>query len=134
MAQTAIPVRPQSDAHLAPRRRPIDLVHLARQCLGDEGLEREMLALFDETIASCRDRLARSGSAGELAVSLHAIKGAAAGVGAWSIAELAASAEADLLAGRPVEAERIGRIAVAVEEARAFAGATLGRRAPVVPV
>ena len=37
--------------------RPVDLVHLAKQCLGDENLELEILRLFDTTLVTYFDRL-----------------------------------------------------------------------------
>lgn len=100
--------------------RPLDLVHLARQCLGDEGLEREVLALFDKTIAHALSRLTLSRDADETAMSLHTVRGAAAGVGAWTVASLAGAAEKELRDGGSLSTEHIQDIALAVEEVRAF--------------
>lgn len=100
--------------------RPIDREHLARQCLGDASLEIEVLRLFDETIAKYMRRLATSADADETKMNLHVIKGAAAGVGAWSVADVARDAEASLREGRPVGAEKIADLAIAVEEVRGY--------------
>lgn len=100
--------------------RPIDREHLARQCLGDANLEVEVLRLFDETIARYMRRLATSADAGETKMNLHVIKGAAAGVGAWAIADIARDAEANLREGRPVGTEKIADLAIAVEEVRGY--------------
>ena len=100
--------------------RPIDLVHLAKQCLGDEQLEYEILRLFDTTIKSYFSRLKLASSADELTFNLHAIKGASAGVGAWTIADLAKAAERELQAGRPLAPERIDDLGMAVEEVHGF--------------
>lgn len=100
--------------------RPIDLVHLAKQCLGDEGLEQEVLRLFDATVDAYFGRMVLATSDAELATNLHSLKGAAGGVGAWTIADLAKAAEEELRAGRPVTPERIADIGVAVEEVRSF--------------
>lgn len=100
--------------------RPIDLVHLAKQCLGDEGLEHEVLRLFDTTISTYFSRLVLATSDADLALNLHSIKGASAGVGAWTIADLAKAAETELQAGRPITPERIADLGIAVEEVRNF--------------
>lgn len=101
-------------------QRPIDLVHLAKQCLGDENLELEILRVFDKTIETYFNRLVLATSFDELAANLHAIKGASAGVGAGAIADLARSMEKEILATRPLTQERIDDLGVAVEEVRAF--------------
>ena len=100
--------------------RPIDLVHLARQCLGDAGLEHEILRLFDTTAITYFKRLQLSSSYDDLAMNLHSLKGAASGVGAWTIADLAKSAETELKAGRPINPEVIADLGIAVEEVSAF--------------
>lgn len=100
--------------------RPIDLVHLAKQCLGDENLEYEILRLFDTTVKTYFARLDQAVSYDDLALNLHSIKGAASGVGAWTIADLAKSCEVELQAGRPLTTERIADLGIAVEEVRSF--------------
>lgn len=100
--------------------RPIDLVHLAKQCLGDEHLEYEILRLFDTTMQTYFNRLVLSMGTAELTMNLHSIKGAASGVGAWTIAELAKTAEADMQAGRDVSPELIADLGLAVEEVHTF--------------
>lgn len=102
--------------------RPIDLVHLAKQCLGDEALELEVLRLFDTTISSYYDRLKLAASFDDLALALHSIKGAAAGVGAWAIADLAKVMENDIRNGRPLTQERIDDLGLVVEDVRDFIG------------
>ena len=73
--------------------KPLDLVHLTRQTMGDRELEREVLGIFlshcDDYIkefknapdANCRKQVA------------HRIKGSARGLGAWELAEQAELAE-----------------------------------------
>lgn len=100
--------------------RPIDRVHLARQCLGDAGLELEILRLFDTTVQTYFARLQLSTTFDELTMNLHALKGAASGVGAWTIADLAKACETEIAAGRPLNPERIADIGIAVEEVSAF--------------
>jgi len=100
--------------------RPIDLVHLAKQCLGDEHLEYEILRLFDTTVKTYFGRLEMAASYDDLALNLHSIKGAASGVGAWTIADLAKAAEVEMHAGRPLTSEHIADLGLAIEEVRSF--------------
>ncbi|ODT74758.1 MAG: hypothetical protein ABS76_36140 [Pelagibacterium sp. SCN 64-44] len=119
MAQRAFVDVPASTVQTRPMR-PVDLVHLAQQCLGDENLELEVLRLFDTTIFTYFQRLKLAANFDDLAINLHAIKGAAAGVGAWSVAELARKMETELREGRPLTTERMADLGMAVEEVRDF--------------
>jgi len=100
--------------------RPVDLVHLAKQCLGDEMLELEVLRLFDSTLKSYYDRLQLAQTFDELAMTLHSIKGAAAGVGAWAIADFVKVMEHDMRSGRPLTQERIADLGLVIEDVRNF--------------
>jgi HPt (histidine-containing phosphotransfer) domain-containing protein len=72
--------------------RPLDLVHLARQTLGDRALEREVLALFRiQAQAICR-QMAEAPEA-QRADLAHTLKGSARAVGAWRVAERAEACE-----------------------------------------
>jgi HPt (histidine-containing phosphotransfer) domain-containing protein len=103
-------------------RRPIDMDHLSRQTLGDPGLQEEVLRLFDEMSHHYVERLEVSTTVDELLRNLHTIKGAAAGIGAFGLAELARVAEAELRAGAPVNPERIDDLAMAAQEVSEFIG------------
>ncbi|UYO00707.1 MAG: Hpt domain-containing protein [Devosia sp.] len=127
MAQTAVkaPI-------VLPRTRPmrpVDLVHLAKQCLGDENLELEVLRLFDQTLFTYFGRLRLALSFDDLAINVHSIKGAASGVGAWTISEIARAMEDDLRAGRPLRSEAIDDLGLAVEEVRDFIARMLADQA-----
>lgn len=100
--------------------RPIDMMHLARQALGDEGLELEILRAYSETVGRHFDRLERSTSVADLLHNLHTLKGASVGVGAWSLAEHAHVMASELKAGEQVNPERIDDIHMAVAEVQAF--------------
>lgn len=101
-------------------KRPIDLVHLARQSLGDPGLEEEILRMFDQMVGIYMGRVREAAQVGDVAPNLHALKGAAAGVGALSIAALTEEAESELNVEGRLGAERIADLSHAVEEVRAF--------------
>jgi hypothetical protein len=121
MARNTAAAKPEAAPQVRSRTmRPIDLVHLAKQCLGDEGLELEILRLFDTTIATYYARLRAAATPEQIAMNLHAIKGAASGVGAWTVADMAVALEADIRGGRPMVAERVDDLGLAVEDVRGY--------------
>jgi HPt (histidine-containing phosphotransfer) domain-containing protein len=80
---------------------PLDLVHLARQCLGDHELEAELLGLFRLQAPALTAQLADQSllSLESKAKIAHKLRGSALSVGAgrvaraaWRIEELAAAA------------------------------------------
>lgn len=83
---------PGGEACPPSRARPVDLVHLARQTLGDRELEREVLALFVQQATTVRDRIAAA-SLAERAMLAHGLRGSAAGIGAFGIAQTAKDME-----------------------------------------
>lgn len=93
-------VQPEGPAITA--SRPIDLVHLARQSLGDRGLEIELLGLFVRQSEQIMDRLGSqmSGSDRRWRHDLaHTLKGSARAIGAGRVAQAAESYEEALYAG-----------------------------------
>jgi len=81
---------PIADATTHPSfERPIDLVHLARQTLGDSGLEREILALFVVQAKNILTRLDETVDATLHMELCHTLKGSARAVGAWRVADAA---------------------------------------------
>ncbi len=78
--------------------RPIDLDHLNRYTGGNRGLNEEILKLFEDQCISTLARLeelAKEDGAGTKSWHelTHTLKGAARGVGAFEIGDLAAEAE-----------------------------------------
>lgn len=74
------------------RSRPIDLVHLAAQTLGDRELEREVLGLMAMQVEQCAARIGAAGDKDRRSMA-HALKGAARNVGAFALAERAQASE-----------------------------------------
>jgi Hpt domain len=70
----------------------IDRAHLTRMTFGDQGLQRELLELFDRQAAILVGRMLEAGpaSAGALA---HTLKGSALGIGAAGVAHAAEAVE-----------------------------------------
>lgn len=110
-------------------QRPIDMEHLSRQTMGDSGLALEVLRLFDQMSHAYYERLELSTTVPDLLTNLHALKGAAAGIGAFGLAELARVTETELREGANVNPERIDDLNVAVEEVSAFIQARLNDQA-----
>ena len=102
---------------LAPDDRPIDLVHLARTTLGDRGLEREVLQLFDRQSTLLIARMRSAAPAGIVTLA-HTLKGSARGIGAWRVARAADALEIAGSSGSDV-AEALDHLAAAADEARA---------------
>lgn len=78
-------------------RQPVDLDHLARYTGGEETINAEVLALFTRQCAQSLIRLHTLIEARDARTwrdVLHTLKGSALGVGAFSLAEALASAEA----------------------------------------
>lgn len=104
------------------KHRPIDMVHLSKQTLGDHGLETEVLRLFDQMSRVYFGRLESSTTEADVLRHLHTLKGAASGVGAWGIADLAKAAETQIREGGAVNPEQIDDLDIAVQECSAFIG------------
>jgi len=77
---------------LAPSEPAVDLAHLSRMTLGESGLEREVLDLFDRQADMLLTRMA-SESPRMVAALAHTLVGSASGIGAWKVAEAAAAVE-----------------------------------------
>ncbi|MEQ9179152.1 MAG: Hpt domain-containing protein [Nitratireductor sp.] len=108
---------PGGETCVASRRRPIDLVHLARQTMGDRALEQEVLSMFVQQAQSVRDQIGRSDAA-QRRVLAHGLKGSARGVGAFIVAELADALETD-----PDDKRAVDGLSKAIEDVRDFVAA-----------
>ncbi len=103
---------------------PLDLVHLARQCLGDHELEAELLGLFRLQARALTADLSDSPllsleSKGKIA---HRLRGSALAIGAGRVAEAAGRLEELASAGgdqRSAEANATAALLSAVSEALA---------------
>ena len=103
---------------LASVERPIDLVHLARMTLGDRGLEREVLQLFDRQAGMLVARI-REAAPGAGAALAHTLKGSARGIGAWRVASAAEALEQAAVRGADADfAAALTRLEAAAAEAR----------------
>lgn len=107
------------------RRRPIDLAHLARQTMGDRGLEIEILKMFDVQIRAQMAKLQGTSDSAERAMLLHTMKGSAFGVGARSVGQIALRAERQMRETGVVGGELIADLEIAVAEASVYIGEIL---------
>lgn len=97
--------------------RPVDLVHLARQTMGDRDLEREVLGLFVQQALSVRDEIAGADQKRRLLLA-HGLKGSARNIGAFAVADCAAAIERE-----PQDARLLKRLRLLVDDVRDFVAA-----------
>ena len=71
------------------REKPLDLVHLSTMTMGDAGLERELLGMFAAQMPGYLEQARDCRGPIEVERLMHTIKGAARGIGAFKLAELA---------------------------------------------
>jgi HPt (histidine-containing phosphotransfer) domain-containing protein len=109
---------------LVPDDAPLDLAHLERMTLGDDSLEREVLAMFAAQSLDLVRRLAALPA--DSAMLVHTLKGSARAIGAVRVAEAAAELETALRLSSPA-ASLLVTLEAAVTEVRAVIGARLKR-------
>ncbi|MGG7517645.1 Hpt domain-containing protein [Allorhizobium undicola] len=112
-AARAVFESPEMPANPASSARPVDLDHLARQTMGDTALEAEVLTMFARQVRVCLQDIAENAE-GRKALA-HKLKGAAAAIGAFGVAEAAGAVEA----GQD-DAATLARLSAAVVEAEHF--------------
>lgn len=83
--------------------RPIDLVHLANQTMGDKALELEVLQVFARQARELIKDIAVSDAAGREAAA-HRLKGAARAIGANAVARTAETLENDCMSPAAIAA------------------------------
>lgn len=138
MSQSASRLNKQLDqVYSAPLAAPagsrptLDLVHLARQSLGDKDREIEILALFDQQSGQALARLeALSGRDGAVAADLARMLAASARIaGAFAVASAAAVYEAVVLSSGEGDAgaEALDHLKAEVSQVREAIGELLAR-------
>ena len=106
----------------------IDLEHLARYTGGERALNEDVLRLFDGQITAMvaeLHTLIASRDTKRWREVAHSIKGAARGVGAFSMGDLAASAEPINPANAPAAKDAIAKLEREAQTVHAFIGAYL---------
>jgi hypothetical protein len=98
------------------RRLPVDLNHLHSQTFGDRKLQREVLKLFLRHSADQVQRLKEAIAPEERREAAHTLVGSARGVGAFSVAYIAAEIE---LSRGPIVG-RLKALEAAVDAAHGF--------------
>lgn len=94
--------------------RPIDLVHLARQTMGDKALEVEVLQIFARQARSCLAELSEGDVTQRQAVA-HRLRGAASAVGAHEVASIAGRLEE-----APTDTALVAQVGSAILKAENF--------------
>lgn len=112
--------RPEGEMPPSVRPGPIDLAHLSRQTLGDRTIEAEVLGLFLLQASGVRESLDGLPPP-ERARLAHGLRGSAAGIGAFAVAEAAKAIER-----KPDDPALIRQLADRLDEASDFI-ASIGR-------
>jgi HPt (histidine-containing phosphotransfer) domain-containing protein len=105
---------------VADRGRPIDLVHLAHQTLGDRDLETELLGLFRRQAGQIVERLSADLPGDSIpwrADLAHTLKGSARAIGATRVAIKAEIYEVQARDGNPNLKPALAALKSTVEEA-----------------
>ncbi len=113
-------------SQVSPNSRPIDLVHLSKQSLGDPGLEDEILHMYDQMVLNQMSRIRESLDVDDILFCLHGLKGASAGVGANNVAALAKAAEGEMQTNKVLSHECLADLRMGVEEVRYYIAELLG--------
>ena len=104
---------------LSPGQPAVDFAHLARMTLGEKGLEREVLDLFEQQADMLLARMAAD-EPRMVGAFAHTLAGSATGIGAWRVAEAATALErAAAVPGTGALAGLIDHLAAAVAEVHA---------------
>ena len=93
----------------------LDLVHLSRQTMGDNKLEREILAMFRNQCEVFEGSLSVTDRPQQLAEIAHQMKGCAKSVGAWQVAK-----EAGKLEENPTQLQLIAPLKEQIHRVEAF--------------
>jgi HPt (histidine-containing phosphotransfer) domain-containing protein len=105
---------------LSESSRPIDLIHLARQTMGDRDLETELLHLFRRQAGQIMERLSADLPGDSIpwrADLAHTLKGSARAIGATRVAIKAEIYEVQVRDGAPNLKPALGALKSAVDEA-----------------
>lgn len=110
------------ESPISASNRPLDLVHLARQCLGDRDLETELLGLFRLQAPALTAQLSGSPplSLDAKARIAHTLRGSALALGAGRVAHAASRIEELASAGgdqSSAEADAVAALLLALDEA-----------------
>ncbi len=97
--------------------QPVDYSHLNIQAAGDKGVMREVLALFVTHGEQVLHELEQATDAKTWKLWTHTLKGSARGIGAFAVADAAATAEQHSL-----DRSKLQPLREAFAEARAFIG------------
>jgi len=109
---------------LVPDDGPIDIAHLERMALGNADLQREVLAMFSAQAASLIGTLGTLPS--DARALVHTLKGSARAIGAFRVADAAASLEAVIYSGDD-PGQTLAELNEAIGQARTAIDAILRR-------
>lgn len=99
---------------ISSKARPVDMVHLSRQTMGDKALEIEVLRAFARQVRIYMTELSGPDRA-KTSATAHRLKGSAASIGAFELAEAAGRLEA-----KPADPALLAAVSAAVIDVHNF--------------
>ncbi|MEM1040487.1 MAG: Hpt domain-containing protein [Pseudomonadota bacterium] len=100
------------------QKKPVDLVHLAKQSHGDRALEEEVLSLFLGQSDLYVERLSKASAADDRRMAAHALRGSALAIGAWEVARLSKAIE--LSSADPTNPVEMAGLSECVESTKSY--------------
>lgn len=121
----SLEIRPQpgaeDDSCFDPKRRPVDLTHLARYTMGNSAIEQEVLDLFGRQTRLYFDKLSRAATAESWRDAARVMMASAQSIGAWQLLRAAEMAERlSFSSPLPVRHEILRTLKNEIDEANDF--------------
>lgn len=109
------------DSCFDPKRRPVDLTHLARYTMGNSAIEQEVLDLFRRQTRLYFDKLSNAATADSWRDAARVLMASAQSIGAWQLLRAAETAERVSFASPlPVRHEMLRVLRDQIDEAHGF--------------
>lgn len=96
--------------------KPVDLVHLSSMTMGDRALESQVLSVFATQSQIYLASWQQADGHNARKQAAHSMKGAARGIGAWEVADLAEAAEQPGFDNVDALAAAVGRVCDYIDE------------------
>jgi hypothetical protein len=121
----SLEIRPEAgaeaDSCFDPKRRPVDLTHLARYTMGNSAIEQEVLDLFRRQTRLYFDKLSAAATAEAWRDAARVLMASAQSIGAWQLLRAADMAERLSFASPlPIRHEMLRSLRSEIDEANQF--------------
>ena len=121
----SLEIRPEpgaeADSCFDPKRRPVDLTHLARYTMGNTAIEQEVLDLFRRQTRLYFDKLSVAATAEAWRDAARVLMASAQSIGAWQLLRAAEMAERlNFASSLPLRHELLRMLKDEIDEANQF--------------